>query len=336
MQDCGCSRWRLCISFFLALVFMPCSVCLSSPEKGKVLPSHLNNLLLGAGEVPQSVVLSRLDLSPEDAPLSYEEHWVGKEKTRYSVDIKVTIMPSAAVAMKSLDRLSRSFAAIPRPVTGMKPYSDFSDRAYVWGDNGAVRFMRSNVIAEVCAHGGSGSVSADVLAICRAVAKRIDAAAKGKPISAPALSGLTSDIVWGGRYVVWNAQFSLGNIWKEKKITIALVDLNGIHRLLPAKRIDANGFMVPVTYVSRLLKIYGALHHYKTDPRKALKVNGKLVKLSDGSRNVEIDGRSFALAAPVRIDAGRAWTPLSLIEETTGRKFSWRTGDNGIPVGELR
>ncbi len=317
----------------------------SIPARAAVRPvalplEELFTLLIPPGEMPCPVTLYTFEASPRQRPSSFSLHYYGDKGTGYIAEIRVWVHPTSAQARASLDREAHSCAVTPLEVSGEAPYSAFSDRAFGGRERdgkrpaGRICFSRANARVAVSMHVKDGSGHNDMLVIARLVGKKIDLAASGKPPPVPFMPGITAELAGYDRDQLRSYQAFARRAWGDGGMNIAISDRNGVPRLFPAKRISDNDYLVPLTLVARLLRVYEAPTCDESRGRPAAKLNGKLFVFVDGSKFLTVDGVAHEAASRISIVDGRVVAPLSLIEYAVEKRFAW-TRQAGMPMAHL-
>ncbi|MGD0113793.1 MAG: hypothetical protein ABSD48_18200, partial [Armatimonadota bacterium] len=281
---------------------------------GPVLQSALLSLLVSPGELPRRAYLSDMTVARAGPAPTFMLHYVGqrsqKPRTKgkqppwkldsdFSAGISVWVSLSRETAYDALKKYANSFSVGPTEVSGQRPFAAFSDRAFTYpgmtaGRSGTVRYSRANVYVEVQTCLGPSAYD-DALAICRAISRRVDAAAAGKPMKVPFMPGATGVTVAYDPDAIRSCQDLDPSVWGKGIMKIALLDRDGIARPFPAQVVGKHDYTVPLVIVGRFLGIHDAPKWDEWHGSPAAKLDGRLVTFREGSREVRIAGKPHAI-----------------------------------------
>jgi len=333
----------------VALAILAAVLCYASDSKVSQVPQNVwSSLVMGSDEMPWDVVLWSLDTGSSDPPIlkyrslsegqaKYEENWKGIPRpqpgTIYhsdcSIRITIAIANSPAEANRVALKESQSYAVSIPETTGDESVKSFADRA--WGISGRtfepclaarIIFTRGNVICDISMDRADSFDPELLIDLSARLSRKIDAALAGKPGPVPVLPLAADQELRVDLEGAWKMRDLGARLWGHKCTTIALYDINGIPRSLPAKRVGTDDYMVPLRHLAAIVGP-NARVKVKGDEAKTT-IKGKALVFNKGKSVVQADQRAAQLDRPVEFAEGEVLVPLkSVVRNALGKGISW-------------
>ena len=290
----------LCSVLLTALVFAFDKVR-SVIAAGDLVPMQTDRYIYVTGsDILIDAVPMSLEIAREKEFYTISEIWCGKplpNSERPSALIRITIncIPSVDDAKRMANSSLDSVAIPPDEVTGKAPYNTFSDLA--WSSPNRLLFIRKNVLCDIYTSiKDEAARKKQLLSIAVNIGKRIDALADDKPIPAESLPVFANELHIG-LYQAWSDRDLGESLWGEKKSSLAIIVNQGIQRKIPAKRISAAEYLVPLSYIAALLDTEARVNI--ENHGASIKINNHTVKMKAGQKEITSDGKIISITQPI-------------------------------------
>lgn len=321
------------------MLLLAFSASLLQAKPAMVASEAIWNLALAQADIPVQGVLFALEFDPSP-PASLHEVWFGPPSGKSgvassTVRIDVSVTRSPAEAAEYTSGLLRGVAVPPRPVSG-EPYASFSDRAWYSssGRGGRLLFVRANVVADVYVSRKGGPGSATLTQLAALLERKADAAAAGRPEPVPILPLAADRELRVDLEAAWKLHDLGTQLWGDKATTIALYDTHGLPRSLPAERVAAGDYLVPLVHLAVAIASPEARVKARGD-QATISLMGKALVLRRGESRVRIGQRTLQLSRPVELAEGQVLVPLSsFTRQVLGRGIAWGRAAT-VPLGRL-
>jgi len=317
-------------------------------------------LMVSGEDLPWEAVLSDLRMdarSPKMGLLEFSQplrrfrqSWsgppTGKPGTlltrQRGADVELAVATSQEEAVSiALQTIYSASVTIPE-VTGESRVAPFANRAW-YGDNasggstatsGGVVFVQGNVVASVHLSSKDGIDSDVLFALASRLGRRIHAALSGSPEPVPILPLAADQELRVDLEDAWKMRDLGKRLWGDQAVTVAIYDADGIPRSIPAKRLGANDYIVPLRHVAAIL-----------GPRTPVEIEGDEVKTNikgkplvfgKGRSQARVGKQTVQLSRPVEFADGEVLVPLiSVIHSALSKQIAWE--DRGsIKIGRVR
>jgi hypothetical protein len=318
-------------------------------EAKKVLISKnmIPHLLISQEELPWNVVLYNLDIGSEKRKLmpfvdGKEGYYIGWSLIRFnkkgaissvpegSINISVALADSPKEAVNIAERQSKSYSMVINEVVGDKIISKYTDRA--WGvssknmkpDLGAnLIYTRGPFIVDLHMSNKEPFNPSQFISLLSCMSRKIDAALAGKPEPIPIMP-LTYHSLNTDKMGAWKMR-SIGTyLWGKDSKNIALYDVNGVPRSLPAKQLSSGDYLVPFRHVGAILGPNSILERHCDEPEIKTTLMKKSIIFYQNKSEIYVDGKKVKLSRPIEFKGGLAMVPLtSLVQKALGKKISW-------------
>ncbi|HEY3298839.1 MAG TPA: stalk domain-containing protein, partial [Armatimonadota bacterium] len=312
--------------------------------------SALNNLIIGQTDLLQPAVLEITKFNETygsrlgPAPLGIcEVRWRGPLVVQnigaYCASVRVQVMENAEDAMKLHESRQVLASVFDEDFTGKAPYASFADRAWTFGYQTDLSFIRGNVLCEVSYQSIMDMpqfphhISFDearkqehegMLVVAKNLSRRIDAALAGNPEPATILP-LSWNEMGGYLDRVWEAEKLSGPTWKGKCGKILLQVEGSPIRELPAIPMKDGDYMVPARGLFMMLdsKTSDDFNRMDVTGEASVDLMGVRTVFQDGKSEVQRGDQAFKLKHPVAIRGGVVLVPISFADDVLGFHMKW-------------
>lgn len=316
-------------------------------ERPLLSKEMLLNVLVGPEELPWDAVLGYFYIGSDvpmatfgsyDYQLLFEEKWYGRPCESYgdnrfpesSIRITALIANSPEDAIDIASEEAQSYATSLKKVVDDENISEFADHA--WGISSAhvgasqgarIIFTRGSVICDISADNKNGISSQLFLNFAAMISRKIDAALAGKPEPIPILP-----LTYQELQVDIDGAFGMRSIgaylWGKDSKNIALYDVNGVARSLPAKQLSNGDYLVPLRHAGAILGPDGILEKRNELPEMKITMMGKTMVFYQNKSEILVNDKEVKLSRPIEFRGGEVLVPLtSLVQKALGKKISW-------------
>ncbi|HET6454480.1 MAG TPA: hypothetical protein VFI02_08760 [Armatimonadota bacterium] len=195
-------------------------------------------------------------------------------------------------------------------------------------------FIRNNVKVDLFMFNKNGLDEELLFTLAERISSKIGAALSGRPEPVSVLPLAADQELRVSSEDAWKMRDLGKRLWGNEAVTIAIYDEDGIPRSIPAKRLGANDYIVPLRHVAAIL-----------GPRSPIKMEGDEVKTNikgkplvfgKGKSQARLGKQTVQLSRPVEFADGEVLIPLvSVIHSALSKQIAWE--DRGsIKIGRVR
>ncbi len=313
----------------------------------------LFNLLISQDELPWDVILdsfkNRSDMPIRVFDISvikprFEMVWYGPltgpggdvmESAEYEIYISTTIADSSEEAVYIAEKQANSYSIKQEEIVDDEIISEYTDRAWGFSPKNmqprrgmGIIYTRGPVLVHLFMGNKKLCNPSHLVELLACVSRKIDAALAGKPEPIPILPLAADQELHVSIENAFRMRGLGSHLWGKESKNIALYDVNGIPRSLPAGQLNNGDYLVPLRHLGAIIgpltrptmkydeyhKVYGF----------EITLMGKLLEFTNYSKKIKIGDRTIEMDQPIASKGGEIMVPLKfIVQEGLGKKISW-------------
>lgn len=115
--------------------------------------------------------------------------------------------------------------------------------------------------------------------------------------------------------------------------TVVNISIDGKDRQLnPPAQIVNDRTMVPLRFIVEDPALQGQVYWDQSQQKVAMDCRGHYMELFIGSKQAQVDGKTYTLDAPPYIYQGRTYVPLRFLSENLGAKVVWKDSQRRVDI----
>jgi hypothetical protein len=317
-------------------------------ERPLLSKDMLFNLLISQDELPWDVILDSFRIQSDihsymlgsyNGKYIYDMVWYGPltgpggdvmESAEYSINISIAIADSPEEAVYFAEKQANSCSIRQEEIVDDEIISEYTDRAWGFSTKNmqprrgmGIIYTRGPVLVHLYMNNKKLCNPSQLVELLACVSRKIDAALAGKPEPIPILP-----LTYQELQVDINNAFRMRSIgtylWGKDSKTIALYDVNGVPRSLPAKQLSSGDYLVPLRHTGAILGPDGILEKRNELPEMKITMMGKTLIFYQNKSEILVNDKEVKLSRPIEFRGGEVLVPLtSLVQKALGKKITW-------------